>query len=160
MARRLPNSDYYDANVTLRVTYGQVKGYLDRGGKVVSPSTYFEGLFQLADSRGNAGDYALPASLRRWRGAVSEEKFERDYAKIPVDFVTTTDTTGGNSGSAILDRSLRVVGLLFDGNEDSMASDWTYGEKSGRSIGTDIRFALFVAREVHGAGWIVDELLK
>ena len=51
-----------------------------------------------------------------------------------------------------------LVGLLFDGNEGSMASDWSYNEKTGRSIATDIRFALFVAREVHGAGWIVDEL--
>jgi hypothetical protein len=50
--------------------------------------------------------------------------------------------------------------LLFDGNEGSMASDWSYNEKTGRSIATDIRFALFVAREVHGAGWIVDELTK
>ncbi len=91
---------------------------------------------------------------------MGDEEFEKEYASRPVDFVTTNDTTGGNSGSAVLDRSLRIVGLLFDGNEGAMASDWSYNEKTGRSIATDIRLALFVAREVHGAGWIVDELTK
>ena len=51
------------------------------------------------------------------------------------------------------------MGLIFDGNEDATASDWIYNDRTGRAISTDIRFALTVAREVHGAGWIVNELL-
>ena len=73
--------------------------------------------------------------------------------------MSTNDITGGNSGSATLNRRLEIVGLIFDGNEEAMAGDWTYSEKGGRALSTDIRFALTVAREVHGAGWIVDELL-
>lgn len=151
---------YYDANFTLRASFGQARGYVNSEGREVSFTTRLEGLFRLAEEKGNEGDYALPDALRRWREAVGDEKFEKECAELPVDFVTTNDTTGGNSGSAVLDRNLRIVGLLFDGNEESMASDWSYDEKTGRSIATDIQFALFVAREVHGAGWIVDELTK
>ena len=61
--------------------------------------------------------------------------------------------------STILNSRLEIVGLIFDGNEEGMASDWAYNGTSGRALSTDIRFALTVAREVHGAGWIVDELL-
>ena len=77
----------------------------------------------------------------------------------PVNFVTTNDITGGNSGSAALNAKLAIVGLIFDSNEEGMASDWAYSGTAGRALSTDIRFALTVAREVHGAGWIVDELV-
>lgn len=149
---------YYDANFTLRATYGQVKGYTDSAGKNVPYTTRFGGLFALANEHGNEGDYALPRALARWRDSVGDEIFRAKYADLPLDFVTTNDITGGNSGSSILDRKFRIVGLVFDGNQASMGSDWSYNGTSGRAIGTDIRFALLVAREVHGAGWIVDEL--
>ena len=86
--------------------------------------------------------------------------FRQKYASLPVDFVSTNDITGGNSGSSILNQSLEIVGLIFDGNEEAMAGDWTYSEVAGRALSTDIRFALTIARDVHGAGWIVDELLQ
>ena len=117
-------------------------------------------MFTLAASRGNKGDFALPQQLQTWRRSVGDAAFKATYAALPVDFVSTNDITGGNSGSAILNRSLEIVGLIFDGNEEAMAGDWTYSEVSGRALSTDIRFALTIAREVHGAGWIVDELLK
>ena len=151
---------YYDANFTLRAAFGQAKSYTNRRGEKVPLATRFEGLFSLAEERGNTGEFALPNALATWRESIGDEAFLERYADLPVNFVTTNDTTGGNSGSAILDSQLRVVGLLFDGNEDSMASDWIYSETTGRAIATDIRFALTVAREVHGAGWIVDELTK
>jgi hypothetical protein len=151
---------YYDANFTLRASFGEARGYVDSQGREVPFATRLEGLFRLAEEKANQGDYALPETLRRWRESVGDERFEKEFARLPVNFVTTNDTTGGNSGSAVLDRNLRIVGLLFDGNEASMASDWSYNDETGRSIATDIRFALFIAREVHGAGWIVDELTK
>jgi hypothetical protein len=151
---------YYDANFTLRATFGQAKPYSNQAGEKVPLATRFEGMFRLAEERGNTGEFALPKALTAWKESIGDQAFQERYAGLPVDFVTTNDTTGGNSGSAILDSQLRVVGLLFDGNEDSMASDWIYTETRGRAIATDIRFALTVAREVHGAGWIVDELTK
>jgi Peptidase S46 len=151
---------YYDANFTLRATFGRVQGYTDSMGKEIPFTTRFAGLFELAKERGNEGDYALPKAMSRWRASVGDDVFREKYAQLPVDFVTTNDITGGNSGSSILDRYFHIVALVFDGNEASMVSDWSYNETTGRAIGTDLRFALFVARDVHGAGWIVDELTK
>jgi hypothetical protein len=151
---------YPDANFTLRVTYGKAVGFVDRKGVQVPFTTYLGGLFTLAEERGNKGDFALPSTLVTWRQEVGEEAFQSQYARLPVNFVSTNDTTGGNSGSALLNSKLEIVGLLFDGNEDSIVSDWVYSEKAGRSINTDIRFALTLAKEVHGAGWIVEELMN
>jgi Peptidase S46 len=150
---------YPDANFTLRVTYGRVAGYTGNQGKPVPFATRFGDMFTLAQSRGNTGDFALPRKLMTWRQSLGDAAFARRFGTLPVDFVSTNDITGGNSGSSTLNRSLEIVGLIFDGNEEAMAGDWTYSEKAGRALSTDIRFALTVAREVHGAGWIVDELL-
>ena len=150
---------YPDANFTLRATYGHVAGYTSRG-KRVPFTTRFGDMFTLAASRGNKGDFALPTQLQAWRKSIGDATFKAKYAALPVDFVSTNDITGGNSGSAILNRSLEIVGLIFDGNEEAMAGDWTYSEVAGRALSTDIRFALTIARDVHGAGWIVDELLE
>jgi hypothetical protein len=150
---------YYDANFTLRVTYGRVAGYTSRGTRIPF-TTRFGDMFTLAASRGNQGDFALPAQLEAWRKRIGDATFQKTYASLPVDLVSTNDITGGNSGSSLLNRSLGIVGLIFDGNEEAMAGDWTYSEAAGRALSTDIRFALTVARDVHHAGWIVDELLK
>jgi hypothetical protein len=150
---------YPDANFTLRVTFGHVAGYTNHDGRAVPFTTRFGDLFALAASRGGTGDFAIPRKLQAWRRAIGDGVFRQKYAMLPVDFVSTNDITGGNSGSATLNRSLEIVGLIFDGNEEAMAGDWTYSETAGRALSTDIRFALTVAREVHGAGWIVDELL-
>ena len=91
---------------------------------------------------------------------IGDAAFKEKYASLPVDFVTTNDITGGNSGSSTLNRNLEIVGLIFDGNEEAMAGDWAYSEVAGRALSTDIRFALTIARDVHGAGWIVEELTK
>ena len=149
---------YPDANFTLRATYGRVAGYSSHG-KVVPFTTTFGDMFALSAARGNTGDFALPRKLQAWRQSIGDAAFKQKYASMPVDFVSTNDITGGNSGSAILNKSLDIVGLIFDGNEEAMAGDWTYSEVAGRALSTDIRFALTIAREVHGAGWIVDELL-
>ncbi len=151
---------YPDANFTLRVTYGRVAGYTNAQGKPVPFTTRVGDMFTLAQSRGNKGDFALPHKLSSWRQSMSDADFRRRYASLPVDFVSTNDITGGNSGSATLNKSLEIVGLIFDGNEEGMVSDWTYSEKAGRALSTDIRFALTIAREVHKAGWVVDELLN
>jgi hypothetical protein len=149
---------YPDANFTLRVTYGKVAGFKDKSGKAVPFATRFADMFTLAQSRGNKGDFAMPPAIDAWRKRIGDAAFKDKYATLPVDFVTTNDITGGNSGSSTLNRNLEIVGLIFDGNEEAMAGDWAYSEVAGRALSTDIRFALTIARDVHGAGWIVDEL--
>jgi hypothetical protein len=151
---------YPDANFTLRVSYGTVAGYTDTSGARVPFTTLLADMFTLAQKRGNTGEFELPPSLLAWRKKVGEAAFKERYANLPVNFVSTNDITGGNSGSATLNQRLEIVGLIFDGNEEAMASDWAYSGGAGRALSTDIRFALTVAREVHGAGWIVDELTE
>jgi hypothetical protein len=150
---------YPDANFTLRVTYGKAAGYKDKAGKAVPFTTRFADMFTLAAARGSRGDFAVPPALLAWRKRVGASQWTAKYATLPVNFVTTNDITGGNSGSATLNRRLEIVGLIFDGNEEAMAGDWAYNEAGGRALSTDIRFALTIAREVHGAGWVVDELV-
>jgi hypothetical protein len=151
---------YPDANFTLRVSYGKAAGFTDKTGTPVPFATTFADMFTLAQSRGNKGEFEMPPALLAWRKKIGDAAFTQRYANVPVNFVSTNDITGGNSGSAILNQRLDIVGLIFDGNEEAMASDWAYSEVAGRALSTDIRFALTVAREVHGAGWIVDELTK
>lgn len=151
---------YPDANFTLRATYGRIAGFTDKTGKAIPFTTTFGDMFTLAQSRGNTGEFELPPALVAWRTKIGDAAFKERYAQLPVNFVSTNDITGGNSGSATLNRRLEIVGLIFDGNEEAMASDWAYSETAGRALSTDIRFALTVARDVHGAGWIVDELTR
>src|SRR5262249_51941323 len=110
---------YPDANFTLRVTYGHVAGYATHG-KTVRFTTRFGAMFSLAHARGDKGDFALPPKLEAWRRKLGDATFRTKYASMPVDFVTTNDITGGNSGSSTLNQSLEIVGLIFDGNEEAM----------------------------------------
>ena len=151
---------YYDANFTLRVTYGRAAGYANDAGERVPFATRFKDMFALAESRGNKGDFALPPKLLAWRRTIGDAVFNAKYADMIVNFVTTNDITGGNSGSSTLDRRQEIVGLIFDGNKEAMASDWIYNDRTGRALSTDVTFALTIAREVHGAGWIADELIN
>ncbi len=151
---------YPDANLTLRVSAGKVSGLVDSKGVRVPFATRFGDLFALAERRGNTGDFALPPRLLAWRQRIGDAAFKSKYASMIVDFISTNDITGGNSGSSTLNRRLEIVGLIFDGNEESIASDWVYNGAAGRALSTSLRFALTIAREVHGAGWIVDELLN
>ena len=148
---------YPDANLTLRVTAGKVSGIPDQR---IPFATRFGDWLALAQSRGNTGDFALPARLLAWRQKIGDAEFRAKYANLIVDFISTNDITGGNSGSSILNRRLEIEGLIFDGNEASIASDWVYNGTTGRALSTSMRFALTLAREVHGAGWVVDELMN
>ena len=85
---------YPDANFTLRATFGCVAGYTDAKGKAVPFSTYFGDLFALAASRGNTGDFAVPARLQAWRQKIADADFKAKYAGLPVNFVSTNDITG------------------------------------------------------------------
>jgi hypothetical protein len=137
-----------------------VAGLTDAKGTKIPFATRLGDMFALSEQRGNTGDFALPPKLLAWRKAMGEATFKARYADMVVNFVTTNDITGGNSGSSTLNRSLGIVGLIFDGNEGSMASDWSFNSTTGRALSTDIRFALTIARDVHGAGWVVEELLN
>jgi len=148
---------YPDANFTLRLTFGNVADYTEAAtGKTFRYITDLKGM--IAKDKGN-DEFTVPAKVKEVAKSGDLGRFvDPNIKDVPIDFTATLDTTGGNSGSPVLDGQGRLVGLLFDGTPESILSDWQYLEKEQRSIIYDIRFTLFLAEKVHPAGRILKEL--
>jgi len=142
---------YPDATFTPRLSYGAVKGY-EENGKRVRPFTDFAGLYERAAQNKFQFPYNLPP---RW----TEKKAALDL-KTPFNFVSTNDIVGGNSGSPAFTRDLELVGLIFDGNIQSLVGSFYYDESVNRAISVDSRGMLEVLRKVYDAGALADELTK
>lgn len=136
-----------DATFTLRLTYGTVKGFEDVEGKFVQPYTNLGGLFERATG---APPYALPESWLKAKASLN--------LSMPMNLSTTNDTTGGNSGSPVIDKDANIVGLLFDGNIFSLGGDYGYDPVKNRSIAVDSRSLLEGMRKVYHIDRIVDEI--
>jgi len=136
-----------DATFTLRLTYGTVKGFEDGEGKFVEPYTNIGGLFERATG---AEPYALPESWLKAKASLN--------LSVPMNLSTTNDTTGGNSGSPMIDKDANIVGLLFDGNIFSLGGDYGYDVAKNRSIAVDSRGLLEGMRKVYHIDRIVDEI--
>jgi hypothetical protein len=108
------------------------------------------GAFEHAIANGNKGDFALPKS---WD--VAKSKLD---LKTPLNFVHTADIIGGNSGSPTVDRKGEVVGIIFDGNIESLPWDFAYEDKVGRAVSVDSRAILESIRKIYHAGALADEL--
>jgi hypothetical protein len=142
---------YPDATFTPRLSYGAVKGYTENG-KRVTPFTDFAGLYE----RAQRNKFQFPYTLApRW----TEKKSALDL-KTPFNFVSTNDIIGGNSGSPTFNRDLELVGLIFDGNIQSLVGNFYYDESVNRAISVDSRGMLEVLRKIYDAGHIADELTK
>lgn len=152
-----PASTYPDANNTLRVTYGSILGYSPRDAVQYAPQTTVSGMLAKAASP----LYEPPPAWVLENARKAGESRFRDAAlgDVPVCFTSDLDTTGGNSGSATMNARGELVGLLFDGNYESMAADWLFDPATTRSIHVDIRYVLFTIQGTQGAGWVVDELI-
>ena len=145
---------YPDANGTLRVTFGRVRGYTPRDAVEYQPFTTAAGVAEKATGE---PPFDAPSDLL---AAIASEDFG-PYAidgALPVNFLSDVDTTGGNSGSATLDGQGRLVGLLFDGNWESLVSDWDFVPDVTRSIHVDIRYVLWVMDRVDHAWQLLDEM--
>lgn len=142
---------YPDATFTLRLAYGSVKGYTENGHAVM-PFTTLGGLFDRATKFNSQFPYNLPP---RWMG----KKAALDL-KTPLNFVSTNDITGGNSGSPTINKNAELVGLIFDGNIQSLVGDFMFDESVNRAISVDSRGMLEILRKVFGANEIADELTK
>ncbi len=147
---------YPDANGTLRVTYGTVQGYRPRDGVLYTPFTRLDGI---ADKHNGEVPFDVPEAQL---AAIREERTGRwadaTLGTVPVNFLTDVDTTGGNSGSATLGGKGELIGLIFDGNWESIISDWDFLPAVTRSIHVDIRYVLWVMEEVDGAGHLLEEM--
>ena len=152
-----------DANSTLRVTFGLVGGYekvLDDRVQYVPAFTNVRQLME-EEHQPNKSDFEVPP---RWLAAYARAKqhgfgpyAERSFGNLPVNFLANVDTTGGNSGSAALNARGELVGLLFDGNTDSLYGDYVF-DANVRSILLDLRYALWILDEVEGLDDILEEL--
>jgi hypothetical protein len=142
---------YPDATFTLRLSYGAVKGYMENGKKV-APFTTLGGLYDRATQFKSEFPYNLPS---RWL----EKKSAVDL-KTPFNFVSTDDIIGGNSGSPTINQKGELVGLIFDGNIQSLVGDFIYDESVNRAISVDVRAMNEVLRKVFDANEIADELTK
>jgi hypothetical protein len=121
-------------------------------GKQVPPFTYFAGLYQRSAEHNHKSPYDLPP---RW-----VEKKAALNLRAPFNFVTTSDTIGGNSGSPIINRRAELVGLNFDRNIHGLVGNFIYDETQKRNIGVDSRGMLEALRKVYGANEVAEELEK
>ncbi len=136
-----------DATFTLRLSYGTVKGFDNAEGKFVPPYTNIGGLFERATG---AAPYKLPESWLKAKSSLD--------LSVPMNVSTTNDTTGGNSGSPMIDKDANVVGLLFDGNIFSLGGDYGYDAAKNRSICVDSRALLEAMRKVYHLDRVVEEI--
>ena len=144
---------YPDANSTLRLTFGHVAGWSPQDGMVYLPQTTLTGM--AAKATGEVPFDAPQSLLSR----VGEESRWRDAAlnDVPVNYLSSLDITGGNSGSATLNAAGEFVGLAFDGNVDSIGADWVFGPTS-RTIHVDVRYMMWVLESDPEAAWLLSEL--
>ena len=151
----MKNSVFYpDANFTQRFTYGEVKGYQPRESITYGPFTTLDGVFQKDTGR---EPFNAPQKLRElWE--------KKDYGQfgvngsVPVDFLTTNDIIGGNSGSPVLNAAGEQIGIAFDGNYEGLGNDFFFNPSLGRTIIVDIRYVLFLTEKFGNAGWILNEM--
>jgi hypothetical protein len=145
---------YPDANSTLRFTFGNVRGYKPREAVTYSPFTTLKGVIEK-----DTGEipFDVPQKLK-------DLQRTRDFGRfglgdsVPVNFLSTTDIIGGNSGSPVLNAYGEQVGLVFDGNYEGLGNDIYYDDNYGRTIAVDIRYVLFVTEKFGNAGWILNEM--
>jgi hypothetical protein len=146
-----------DANSTLRLTYGYIRGYSPNDGEIHKPYTYLDGVFEKANTR---PDYRLPSVVAdnlRIKDIAPVFK-DPETGKVIVGMLYNLDTTGGNSGSPVLNNRGELIGINFDRSFTATINDYAWNENYSRSIGCDIRYALFVMKYVSKADHILAEL--
>ena len=153
----LPDARYFpDANSTLRVTYGQVRGYAPRDAVYYQPVSYLDGVIE----KFVPGDYEfdVPKKLRDLYEAKDYGQYADKNGKVPVCFLGTNHTTGGNSGSPAIDAHGNLVGLNFDRVWEGTMSDMNYDPEICRNIMVDARYVLFIVDKFAGATRLIDEM--
>ena len=138
-----------DATFTLRLSYGTIKGYAENGKKIPY-STNFGGAFQHAEEHGNKPPFNLAPSWLKMKSKLNLE--------TPLNYVSTADIIGGNSGSPTVNQAGEVVGIIFDGNIQSLVLDFYYDDRQARAVSVDSRGIVEALRKIYGADALADEL--
>ena len=140
---------YPDATFSLRLAFGTIKGYKE-DGKDVPAFTQMGGLYERSKEQGNKGPFELP---KRW-----VERKDKIDLKTPFNFVCTADIIGGNSGSPVVNAKGEVIGLIFDGNIQSLVLDFIFDEDIARAVSVDSRAIIESLRKVYDAGDLANEI--
>ncbi|WP_214226793.1 S46 family peptidase [Pedobacter sp. B4-66] len=152
------NKDFIpDANSTLRLTYGYVKGYWPADASYMRPYTTIKGILE----KGTTGnpDFSYPEQIKAlWTAKDFGPYAKKDLNDVPVAFLYNMDTTGGNSGSPIMNAYGELVGVNFDRAYGATINDYAWNDSYSRSIGVDIRYVLWVASKIDKADFLVKEM--
>jgi hypothetical protein len=146
---------YPDANLTLRVTYGKVEGYKPLDGVIYKYYTTLSGIIEKDNPE--IYDYDVPARLKELYQTKDFGKYEVD-GSVPVCFTASNHTSGGNSGSPVVNANGELIGINFDRAWEGTMSDIMFDPDMCRNISLDIRYALFIIDKFAGAGYLFDEM--
>jgi hypothetical protein len=145
-----------DANATLRLTYGRIKGYSPEDAVYQSPITTLKGVLEKGS---NGGDYTYPVRLKELHDTQDFGAYMHPTLKdIPVAILYNMDTSGGNSGSPVMNAKGELIAINFDRAYTATINDFAWDEKYSRSIGCDIRYVLFVIDKFSNAQNLMKEI--
>ncbi|WP_026010534.1 MULTISPECIES: S46 family peptidase [Pseudoxanthomonas] len=147
---------YPDANLSLRITFGNVTGYEPKDGMAYTPFTTLEGIVakDTGEEPFDSPKALLDAVKAKRYGGLEDPRI----GSVPVNFLSDLDITGGNSGSPVLDAQGKLVGLAFDGNWESVSSNWVFDPKMTRMIAVDARYMRWIMQEVYPAPQLLQEM--
>ena len=151
-----PEMLYPDANFTMRVAYGQVNGFSPSDGLVCKPYTTLKGIMEKENP--DIYDYVVEERLKELYRNADYGRYANKRGEMPVAFIGTNHTTGGNSGSPVLNAEGNLVGINFDRNWEGTMSDIRYDAQMCRNIMLDIRYCLFIIDKFAGARRLINEL--
>ena len=154
--QRIPKAFYPDANLTLRVAYGHIKGYSPADGMYYKPSSTIKGIMEKDDPE--IFDYNIPQRLRDIYAQKDYGRWADDSGEIPVCFIATNHTTGGNSGSPVINADGDLIGLNFDRVWEGTMSDIVFDPEICRNISLDVRYVLFIIDKVADADHLLEEM--
>ena len=147
---------YPDANRTIRFSYGSIDGYTPRDAVQYAPFTTLDGAIEKDTG---VSPFDMPPRLKDLYQARDYGNWiDPDLNDIPIAFLQTDETTGGSSGSPVLNAYGEMIGIVFDGNIESMLSDWKYDPAIQRTISVDIRYVMFVTEKYAGADYLLKEM--
>ena len=151
-----PEKDFYsDANFTMRMTYGSVKGYTMDDGKIFKFKTNLDGVIKKMNNEDP--EFFVPSKLVDLYNKKDFGAYEEN-GSVPVCFISNNDITGGNSGSPVINGQGHLIGCAFDGNWEGMSGDIAFDPKFNRTISVDAKYILFIIDKFAGASHLINEM--
>ena len=154
--QRVMKDFYPDANLTLRVAYGHIKGYSPADGVYYTPSSTIKGIMEKDNP--DIFDYNIPQRLRDIYAEKDYGRWADSSGEVPVCFIATNHTTGGNSGSPVINADGDLIGLNFDRVWEGTMSDIVFDPEICRNIALDVRYVLFTIDKIGEADYLFDEM--